>query len=110
MFTTAAHVDLHAFSWVIKRVLKRPFFTKKKFSKNLPFRDASFGIALDVDGVFTRGPLVLPDALRASELLHEGSENWRVPVLFLTNAANVSKETKAAELSGIFKRKVNTLR
>ncbi|VDK40425.1 unnamed protein product [Taenia asiatica] len=106
MFSMAAHADVHAFSWFIRRILKRHFFTKKKVPQHLSFRNANFGIALDVDGVFTRGPLVLPDALRASELLHEERGNWRVPVLFLTNAANVSKETKADELSSILKRKI----
>ncbi|CDI97443.1 cat eye syndrome critical region protein 5 [Echinococcus multilocularis] len=106
MYSVTAQADIHAFSWFFKQVVRRHFFTKKKVPQDVSFRSADFGIAFDVDGVFTRGPLVLPGAVRASEMLHEKNGNWRVPVLFLTNAANVSKETKAAELSSILNRKI----
>ncbi|VDM33841.1 unnamed protein product [Hydatigera taeniaeformis] len=89
MFSLAAHTDVRAFPRFFKQFIKRCVFTKKQVLRDISFRDANFGIAFDVDGVFTRGPLVLPDALRASEMLHEENGNWRIPVLFLTNAANI---------------------
>ncbi|KAM3182910.1 hypothetical protein ACTXT7_011394 [Hymenolepis weldensis] len=48
-----------------------------------------------------RGPKTIPAAISASDMLHEQNGKWKVPVLFLTNASNVTKDVKAAEISKV---------
>ncbi|KAM7535321.1 hypothetical protein Aperf_G00000102215 [Anoplocephala perfoliata] len=84
----------------------RYFSVKNKITSIKQPSEPEFGIIFDVDGVITRGAAGIPAALRASELLHEYGDKWQVPILFLTNAATVSTETKAAEISKLLQRKI----
>ena len=61
-------------------------------------RMASFGVALDIDGVLLRGrDGVLPGARRALELLRR----HRVPHIFMTNGGGILEEDKAKQLESL---------
>lgn len=61
--------------------------------------DATFGLFLDIDGVICRGREILPFAKEAFQLLTDKSGNFLVPTIFVTNAGNVKRYQKAAQLS-----------
>jgi ribonucleotide monophosphatase NagD (HAD superfamily) len=53
----------------------------------------------DIDGVIVRGGAILPNAREAFNLLtNEEGEFW-VPTIFVTNAGNVLRQSKAEQLS-----------
>lgn len=104
MLSASFNKNCRILYWCANKFLKR--YHLRKNSTKSSYRSTDFGIIFDVDGVLTRGPIAIPAALRASELLNERNGDWRVPVLFLTNASNISNETKAAEISRILHKKV----
>ncbi|XP_065799308.1 haloacid dehalogenase-like hydrolase domain-containing 5 isoform X2 [Muntiacus reevesi] len=59
----------------------------------------TFGLLLDIDGVLVRGHQVIPAAQEAFRWLLDPQGQLRVPVVFVTNAGNISQCTKAEELS-----------
>ncbi|XP_077386233.1 haloacid dehalogenase-like hydrolase domain-containing 5 isoform X2 [Festucalex cinctus] len=59
------------------------------------------GILLDVDGVLVRGGAVIPAARRAFRKLLDGRGDFRLPVVFVTNAASCRPERKAQQLSSL---------
>ena len=60
----------------------------------------SFGLLFDIDGVIVRGRRVLPFAPTAfRRLVDPASGRFRVPTVFVTNAGNSLRKTKAAALS-----------
>lgn len=58
-----------------------------------------FGFLFDIDGVIVRGKRVLPAAKDAFELLTDHNGNFQVPALFVTNAGNSLRSSKAKQLS-----------
>ena len=105
MFSVASNKNICTFPLCIGQFLKLNYFSKQLFTST-PLRKIDFGILFDVDGVLARGPSAIPAALHASELLADVNGGWRVPVLFFTNASNISLETKATQISRILHRKV----
>ncbi|XP_028601422.2 haloacid dehalogenase-like hydrolase domain-containing 5 [Podarcis muralis] len=59
----------------------------------------SFGFLFDIDGVLLRGRLVIPAAKKAFQKLTNSKGRFHVPVAFVTNAGNCSRNSKAEELS-----------
>ncbi|CAN9512221.1 unnamed protein product [Ophioblennius macclurei] len=59
------------------------------------------GVFFDVDGVLLRGGSVLPAARRAISKLLDRNQNFRVPVVFVTNAGSCEQQQKAEQLSGL---------
>ena len=59
----------------------------------------TFGVLLDIDGVLVRGHQVIPAAQEAFRRLLDPQGQLRVPVVFVTNAGNISQCSKAEELS-----------
>ncbi|ETE70154.1 Cat eye syndrome critical region protein 5, partial [Ophiophagus hannah] len=59
----------------------------------------SFGFLFDIDGVLLRGRLVIPAAKKAFQKLTNVKGHFRVPVAFVTNAGNCSRDSKAEELT-----------
>ena len=53
----------------------------------------------DIDGVIVRGRKVLPFAPKAFERLVDEDGKFRVPTVFVTNAGNSMRQTKANQLS-----------
>ncbi|XP_045695202.1 haloacid dehalogenase-like hydrolase domain-containing 5 isoform X3 [Phyllostomus hastatus] len=66
----------------------------------------TFGFLLDIDGVLVRGHQVIPAALEAFRRLLDARGQLRVPVVFVTNAGNISQHDKAKELSTLLGFKV----
>lgn len=59
-----------------------------------------FGLVFDIDGVIVRGKRVLPFAPDAFRMLLDPKTGaFRVPTVFLTNAGNSLRKTKADQLS-----------
>lgn len=61
----------------------------------------SFGLLFDIDGVLVRGRLPIPAAKKAFEKLVDSQGQFVVPVVFVTNAGNCLRQTKADQLSHI---------
>ena len=61
--------------------------------------EVDFGFLFDIDGVIVRGRDVLPFAPRAFSKLVDGSGRFRVPTVFVTNAGNRMRRSKAEQLS-----------
>ncbi|XP_034028668.1 haloacid dehalogenase-like hydrolase domain-containing 5 [Thalassophryne amazonica] len=61
----------------------------------------SFGILFDIDGVVVRGKTPIPAAKNAFQKLVDSRGQFVVPVVFVTNAGNCLRETKADQLSHI---------
>lgn len=67
-----------------------------------------FAILFDVDGVLARGSNPLDPAVRGLNQLKDSHGNLRVPVAFVTNSCNRSRD-KAAELERWFDTPVNII-
>ncbi|XP_072305044.1 haloacid dehalogenase-like hydrolase domain-containing 5 isoform X2 [Eucyclogobius newberryi] len=61
----------------------------------------SFGLLFDIDGVLVRGRLPIPAAKKAFSKMVDSKGQFVVPVVFVTNAGNCLRQTKAAQLSHI---------
>lgn len=59
----------------------------------------NFGLLFDIDGVLVRGRNVLPTAPQAFRKLLDRHGRFRVPTVFVTNAGNALRNTKAEQLS-----------
>ncbi|XP_071780696.1 haloacid dehalogenase-like hydrolase domain-containing 5 [Centroberyx gerrardi] len=60
-----------------------------------------FGLLFDIDGVLVRGKMPIPAAKKAFEKLVNSQGQFVVPVVFVTNAGNCLRQTKADQLSHI---------
>ncbi|CAF1293642.1 unnamed protein product, partial [Didymodactylos carnosus] len=60
-----------------------------------------FGFLFDIDGVLTRGRKLLPYTREAFRKLVDFSGNFRIPTVFVTNAGNELRSSKATKLSHI---------
>lgn len=58
-----------------------------------------FGLLFDIDGVIMRGSKVIPQAPEAFAKLTNSNGKFRVPTVFVTNAGNCLRQTKANQLS-----------
>lgn len=58
-----------------------------------------FGLMFDIDGVLVRGKTLLPQTKHCIRLITDEHGNFRVPTVFVTNAGNELRSTKAAKLS-----------
>ncbi|KAM4723219.1 haloacid dehalogenase-like hydrolase domain-containing 5 [Rhinophrynus dorsalis] len=61
----------------------------------------SFGLLFDIDGVLVRGKTPIPAAREAFHKLVNTQGQFVVPVVFVTNAGNCLRQTKADQLSHI---------
>ena len=74
----------------VKFLLSRGYSTSKK---------PNFGMLFDIDGVIMRGSKVLPQAPKAFEKLTDQNGKFKIPTVFVTNAGNCLRQTKADKLS-----------
>ncbi|KAL4655863.1 cat eye syndrome critical region protein 5-like [Arapaima gigas] len=58
-----------------------------------------FGLLFDIDGVLVRGKTPIPAAKKAFQKLVNPQGQFVVPVVFVTNAGNCLRQTKADQLS-----------
>lgn len=59
----------------------------------------SFGLLFDIDGVLVRGRTPIPAAKQCFRKMVDGNGKYKVPVVFVTNAGNCVRQTKAEQLS-----------
>ncbi|KAL4640767.1 hypothetical protein GN956_G11623 [Arapaima gigas] len=59
----------------------------------------SFGLLFDIDGVLVRGRIPIPAAKQCFSHLVDENGKYQVPVVFVTNAGNCMRQTKAEQLS-----------
>lgn len=64
-----------------------------------PVGPNSFGLLFDIDGVLVRGQTPIPAARQCFRKLVDSNGKYKVPVVFVTNAGNCMRHTKAASLS-----------
>ena len=73
-------------------------------------RDAhSFGLFFDIDGVITRGKVLLPHTKAAFRLLTDECKNFKIPTIFVTNAGNSMRQSKADHLSELLDIRVSEI-
>ncbi|KAM6924844.1 haloacid dehalogenase-like hydrolase domain-containing 5 [Xenentodon cancila] len=66
-----------------------------------PQPQPTFGLLFDIDGVLVRGRMPIPAAKKSFEKLVNSQGQFVVPVVFVTNAGNCLRQTKADQLSHI---------
>ncbi|XP_056595531.1 haloacid dehalogenase-like hydrolase domain-containing 5 [Triplophysa dalaica] len=66
-----------------------------------------FGLLFDIDGVLVRGRTPIPAAKQCFRNLVDGNGNFKVPVVFVTNAGNSMRQSKAQELSHLLEVEVS---
>lgn len=69
----------------------------------------SFGLLFDIDGVLVRGGTPIPAAKRVFRKLVDRRGRYKVPVVFVTNAGNCMRDTKAEHLSQLLEVEVTPL-
>lgn len=67
----------------------------------------SFGLLFDIDGVLVRGRTPIPAAKQCFRKLVDGNGKYKVPVVFVTNAGNSMRQTKAEQLSHLLEIEVS---
>ncbi|CAF0844390.1 unnamed protein product [Brachionus calyciflorus] len=93
---------------LLKLLLNRSRFNHDK--KSNPIRrkcqlttsaktQCDFGFVFDIDGVLVRGKTLLPQTKHMIKLLTDKHGNFKIPTIFLTNAGNELKGSKAAKMS-----------
>ncbi|CAB1329330.1 unnamed protein product [Coregonus sp. 'balchen'] len=71
------------------------------FSGTVSDSKPRFGLLFDIDGVLVRGKMPIPAAKKAFQKLVNSQGQFVVPVVFVTNAGNCMRQTKADQLSHI---------
>ncbi|EPQ27891.1 uncharacterized protein PFL1_04635 [Pseudozyma flocculosa PF-1] len=75
-------------------------FSSPVRSYSLPAAQRPLAFAFDIDGVLKAGPLVLPEAKRALQILDgRNPRNEKVPYVFITNGGGKDEASRAADLS-----------
>ena len=83
------------------------FFTQSQTYSEDTKTKPNFGLIFDIDGVLLRGKTVLESTLSCFKLIVDSKGNFRVPTVFLTNAGNELRSSKAAKLSALLGVHVN---
>ncbi|KAK5620164.1 hypothetical protein CRENBAI_001235 [Crenichthys baileyi] len=68
---------------------------------------SSFGLLFDIDGVLVRGRTLIPAAKQCFRNLVDRNGKYKVPVVFVTNAGNCMRQTKAEHLSHLLEVEVS---
>lgn len=66
-----------------------------------------FGLLFDIDGVLVRGRTPIPAAKQCFKKLVDHNGKYKVPVVFVTNAGNCMRHTKAEHLSQLLESEVS---
>uniref|UniRef100_A0A3Q1GKK2 Haloacid dehalogenase-like hydrolase domain-containing 5 n=1 Tax=Acanthochromis polyacanthus TaxID=80966 RepID=A0A3Q1GKK2_9TELE len=76
-------------------------------SRNYSQGPGSFGLLFDIDGVLVRGRAPIPAAKQCFRNLVDRNGKYKVPVVFVTNAGNCMRQTKAEHLSHLLEVEVS---
>ncbi|XP_026166458.1 haloacid dehalogenase-like hydrolase domain-containing 5 [Mastacembelus armatus] len=79
----------------------------RNYSQLPPQGSSSFGLLFDIDGVLVRGRTPIPAAKQCFRNLVDRSGKYKVPVVFVTNAGNCMRQTKAEHLSHLLEVEVS---
>uniref|UniRef100_A0A8C7WM13 Haloacid dehalogenase-like hydrolase domain-containing 5 n=1 Tax=Oryzias sinensis TaxID=183150 RepID=A0A8C7WM13_9TELE len=79
----------------------------RSYSALPPQGCGSFGLLFDIDGVLVRGGTPIPAAKRVFRKLVDRRGRYQVPVVFVTNAGNCMRDTKAEHLSQLLEVEVS---
>ncbi|KAG1957609.1 haloacid dehalogenase-like hydrolase domain-containing 5 [Pimephales promelas] len=80
--------------------------TQRRYSTGEQDRSL-FGLLFDIDGVLVRGRTPIPAAKQCFRDLVDGDGKYKVPVVFVTNAGNSLRQTKAEQLSHLLEVEVS---
>lgn len=80
---------------------------KTSSSRNYSQGPGSFGLLFDIDGVLVRGRTPIPAAKQCFRNLVDRDGKYKVPVVFVTNAGNCMRQTKAEHLSHLLEVEVS---
>uniref|UniRef100_UPI003AACEFA7 haloacid dehalogenase-like hydrolase domain-containing 5 n=1 Tax=Centroberyx gerrardi TaxID=166262 RepID=UPI003AACEFA7 len=81
--------------------------TSPSSSRNYSHAHSSFGLLFDIDGVLVRGRTPIPAAKQCFRNLVDRKGRYKVPVVFVTNAGNCMRQTKAEQLSHLLEVEVS---
>lgn len=81
--------------------------TQSSASRCYSHASSSFGLLFDIDGVLVRGKTPIPAAKQCFKNLVDHSGKYKVPVVFVTNAGNCMRQTKAEHLSHLLEVEVS---
>ncbi|KAM3608841.1 uncharacterized protein V6R79_005601 [Siganus canaliculatus] len=81
--------------------------TSRNYSHLPPQVSNSFGLLFDIDGVLVRGRTPIPAAKQCFRNLVDRNGKYKVPVVFVTNAGNCMRQTKAEHLSHLLEVEVS---
>lgn len=76
-----------------------PLAISRSYSNRPPQGPNSFGLLFDIDGVLVRGRTPIPAAKQCFRNLIDRNGKYKMPVVFVTNAGNCMRQTKAEHLS-----------
>ncbi|MEQ2200450.1 hypothetical protein XENOCAPTIV_029557, partial [Xenoophorus captivus] len=76
-------------------------------SRSYSHGPSSFGLLFDIDGVLVRGRTLIPGAKECFRNLVDRNGKYKVPVVFVTNAGNCMRQTKAEHLSHLLQVEVS---
>ncbi|KAL7858069.1 hypothetical protein AOLI_G00181710 [Acnodon oligacanthus] len=95
--------------WRALRLRKTPLTATAAQTRRLSSscRPNSFGLLFDIDGVLVRGRTPIPAAKQCFRKLVDGNGKYKVPVVFVTNAGNCVRQTKAEQLSHLLEVEVS---
>ncbi|XP_017274325.1 haloacid dehalogenase-like hydrolase domain-containing 5 [Kryptolebias marmoratus] len=79
----------------------------RNYSHVPPQGPSSFGLLFDIDGVLVRGRTPIPAAKQCFKNLVDRNGKYKVPVVFVTNAGNCMRHTKAEHLSHLLEVEVS---
>ncbi|KAF7663624.1 hypothetical protein LDENG_00205690 [Lucifuga dentata] len=86
---------------------QRRVCVSRNYSHNSPQGPNSFGLLFDIDGVLVRGRTPIPEAKQCFRNLVDQKGRYKVPVVFVTNAGNCMRQTKAEQLSHLLEVEVS---
>lgn len=109
-FKSTNENDGHLLKFLLNRPLSKSRSKKPNFrlkSQLVTKQQCDFGFIFDIDGVLVRGKTLLPQTKDCIKLLTDKNGNFKIPTIFLTNAGNELKSSKATKLSNLLGIKIN---
>ncbi|XP_074533798.1 haloacid dehalogenase-like hydrolase domain-containing 5 isoform X1 [Halichoeres trimaculatus] len=83
----------------VSKQVNIPLATSRSYTHCPPQGPNSFGLLFDIDGVLVRGRTPIPAAKQCFRNLVDSNGKYKMPVVFVTNAGNCMRQTKAEHLS-----------
>ncbi|KAL0967990.1 hypothetical protein UPYG_G00260710 [Umbra pygmaea] len=88
-------------------IFRKQLYISRLSSRNYSPGKGSFGLLFDIDGVLVRGRTPIPAAKQIFRNLVDRKGKYKMPVVFVTNAGNSMRQTKAEQLSHLMEVEVS---